>query len=126
MSDPTDTKQDAPPSSELCDQISRSLGSVWRDHNGGRSSVTTEVRGDVIRCVIAVKAEQPDPEAEEDIAEDNGVVRTTDSIRYRVDVMAAIGKSTRRKVIAYIPKVDKKTEVKTETFIVDRSLGKQG
>lgn len=88
--------------------------------------MTTEVRGDVIRCVIAVKAEQPDPEAEEDIAEDNGVVRTTDSIRYRVDVMAAIGKSTRRKVIAYIPKVDKKTEVKTETFIVDRSLGKQG
>ena len=80
----------------------------------------------MIRCVITATAEEPDADAEDEVAADNGVVRTIDSIRYRVDVMAAIGKSTRRKVVAYIPKRDKKTDVRTETFIVDRSLGRQG
>ena len=117
---------DAGKPSELCDQISRSVGSVWKEYGGGRSSIATKVRGDRISCVLTLSAEQPDPpeidpDAEPDV--DDGVDRSTDSRRYRMNVMAAIRKSTHRKVLAYIPKRDADAGTATETFIVDRSLG---
>ena len=127
MSDPAGTQssdQEAAPRSELCDEISRSIGTIWRENGGGRPSITTKVRGDRVRCVVTVNAEEPDADADD--TEDDGIERSTDSVRYRNNVMRAIGKSTRRRVLAYIPKLDKETNVRTEIFIVDRSLGRQG
>ncbi len=121
----------AAPPSELCDSISRSVGSVWREYGGGRSSVATVVRGDRICCVLTLSGEPDEPveadadaEAEPDI--DDGVDRSIDSVRYRTNVMAAVRKSTDRRVLSYISKRDKTAGTTTAIFRVDRSLGSQG
>ena len=118
----------APPS-ELCDQISRSVGSVWREYGGGRSSVATVVRGDRICCVLTLSGEPDEPAEADADAEpevDDGVDRSIDSVRYRTNVMAAVRKSTDRRVLSYISKRDKTAGTTTAIFRVDRSLGTQG
>ena len=98
MSDP---QMDQPESRQT--RLSRSLGTVWANHTGGKSSaVDTALKDNVVRCTIA--------DAEEKL----------DSPAYRDEAMAAIASIMGLKVQGFIAKHDSKTGVATETFILER------
>ena len=85
-------------------QLSRSLGTVWANHTGGKpGAITTSMSGDVIRC------EMEDADG-----------RSPDTAGYKNDAMAAISRVTGRKVKGFIPKHNKKTDVTTDTFILEQ------
>ena len=84
-------------------QLSRSLGTIWANHTGGKpGAVSTSVSGDVVRC---------------EMADADG--RSPDTAGYRNDAMHAVSRVTGRKVRGFIPKHDKKTDVTTDTFILE-------
>lgn len=101
------------------DEIARSLGSVWQRFSGQRpKSTTVEIDTDVIRCVI----EENPPEAR---SEDDGelspeVELSPDSRRFDSNARAAVARVTGRRVVAFIPKRNKKGLTATQTFILDR------
>jgi len=70
----------------------------------------------VVRCVIEEGAAQP--EAEED-GEMSGDPRLSPA-GFQHQATAAIARATGRRVVAFIPNRDKKTETSTQTFILDR------
>ena len=124
MSDPTSTTAEAdgtapsPASAaqaELRGEIERSLKSVRSRHCGGRSSsFSTEIRGDVIECHIT------DGPTAEDAVDPIDAATATDTGTYKREAMIAIEKLTHRRVVSFIGKRDKKTDVATEKFILDR------
>ena len=82
------------------DEIARSLGAVWHRFSGHRpKTMNVEVTRDAVRCVIE---EGPS----EDSADDEPV--------------AGPGLGSRRFDVAFIPKRDGKTQVVTQTYILDR------
>jgi len=114
----------APPS--LADQITRSLSSVWSRHASQRpSEVTTEISDSVVKCTFkgAVASFNEGPAVEEDAggngdAEDS---RVSNPSAYRYEAIAAVSRATERRVVGFIPKHDKKTDVAIEKFILDRA-----
>jgi hypothetical protein len=121
MTDPQEQKaggEDAAvdPASE---EIARSLGSVWQRFSGARpKSTSVEIERDVVRCVI--EEGTPEPDGDEDGAADDGPALSPDSPGFNHNATAAIARVTGRRVIAFIPKRDKKTHISTQTFILDR------
>lgn len=122
MSDPQHQEPDAaatesgPTTSE---QIERSLGSVWQRCSGQRpKSMTVELDGDRVRCVV----EEAPPVAATD--DDGDQLPDPDfspeSNRYRNDATAAVARVMRRRVVAYIPKRDAKTDLASQVFILHR------
>ncbi len=104
---------------ELCDEIGRSLNSVRQRHSGGRkSTISTQIRGDVIECAITEAAAEPAADGEADT--ETVIFDSLDSAAYHADARIAIAKLTHRRVVSYIPKRDKATGVLTEKFILDR------
>jgi hypothetical protein len=98
MSDP---EGDPPESTQT--RLSRSMGTVWQNHTGERpGTVSAQIDGDVVRCAIA-KADGQSP----------------DSSRYRNEAIAAVGRIMGRRVKAFIPKHDDKTDTTTDTFILE-------
>jgi hypothetical protein len=98
MSDPQGT-----PGESVQTQLSRSMGSVWEQHTGGRpGGVNAMVNGDVVSCAIE-KAEGQSP----------------DSVGYKNDATAMVARIMGRKVKAFIPKHDKTTDVTTDKFILE-------
>ena len=94
--------QDQPESRQS--RLSRSLGSLWANHTGGKSSaVKTTLEDHRVRCTV-------------DDAE--GV--SLDTRKYRDEAMAAIYSITGRRVYGFIAKHDQKTDVSTGTFILER------
>ncbi len=120
---PTD-EASAPPS--VADQITRSLGSVWSRHASERpSEITTEISDSVVKCTIkdAVASFNAGPAVEED-ANGNGVAeepRVSNQRAYRQEAIAAVARLTERRVVGFIPKHDKKTDVAIEKFILERA-----
>jgi hypothetical protein len=101
------------------EEIARSLGSVWQRFSGHRpKSTNVEIEKDVVRCVI----EENSPEAllEEDEESTVEADASPDSRRFDYNATAAVTRVTGRKVIAFIPKRDKKNLTSTQTFILDR------
>jgi hypothetical protein len=102
------------------EEIARSLGSVWQRFSGQRpKSTTVEIDKDVIRCVIEEKAPE-EAWADEDGESPPEAHLSVDSRRYDYDATAAIARVTGRRVIAFIPKRNKRTQTSTQTFILDR------
>jgi hypothetical protein len=100
-------------------EIARSLGSVWQRFSGQRPrSTNVEVDKDVIRCVI--EEGPPEERVAEDPESSADANLSLDSRRFNYDATAAITRVTGRRVIAFIPKRDKKTQTSTQTFILDR------
>jgi hypothetical protein len=99
------------------DEIARSLGSVWQRFSGQRpKSTNVEIDQDVVRCVIEErKAEQESDEDDEATEE----LRLS-SAGLKHNATAAVTRITGRQVVAFIPKRDAKTEVSTQTFLLDR------
>lgn len=98
MSDP---EGDSPESVQT--RLSRSMGNVWQNHTGERpGAVSSKVDGDVVKCAIE-KADGQSPQ----------------TAGYRNEAIHAVAKIMGRKVNAFIPKHDKKTDVTTDTFILE-------
>ncbi len=118
----------APPS--VADQITRSLGSVWSRHASERpSEITTEITDSVVVCTFkdAVASFNAGPVVEAD-GNGNGAKpeesRVSNPSAYRHEAIAAVSRLTERRVVGFIPKHDKKTDVATEKFILERKLKK--
>jgi hypothetical protein len=119
MADPQEhaSREDAPERDPTSDQIARSLGSVWQRFAGHRpKSTTVEIETNVVRCVI--EEGTPDP-----AADGHGTTgepgASPDSPSFGYNATAAITRATGRRVIAFIPKRDKKTHTSRQTFILD-------
>jgi len=97
------------------DEIARSLGAVWHRFSGHRpKTMNVEVTRDAVRCVIE---EGPS----EDSADDEPVAGPgLGSRRFDYDATAAVARVTGKRVVAFIPKRDGKTQVVTQTYILDR------
>jgi hypothetical protein len=103
------------------DEIARSLGSVWQRFSGQRpKSTTVEIDRDVIRCVI----EEKPPEERDDEDGETPTDAHMSPRRFDYNATAAITRVTGRRVVAFIPKRDKKTQTSTQTFILDRPRAK--
>jgi hypothetical protein len=117
MSDP---QEHAPSGDATSDEIARSLGSVWQRFSGARpKSTSVEIERNVVRCVI----EEGTPEAasEEDAeAGDREPGLSPDSASFSYNATAAITRATGRRVVAFIPKRNKKEQTSTQTFILDQ------
>jgi hypothetical protein len=114
MSDPQEhtAAGDESTGNETSDQIARSMGSVWQRFSGARpKSTSVEIERNVVRCVI----EEADEDAE---AVEPGL--SPDSPSFSYNATAVITRVTGRKVVAFIPKRDKKAQTSTQTFILDQ------
>lgn len=119
MSDSVETEGSGDVRTELADELGRSLGAIWLRHAGARpSSVSVEMSGNVVRCVMegAVSAIDSEP-----VAGDDGgpVVRSPDSAGYRNEATAAVRRITHRRVRGFVPKRDGKSDVATDTYILE-------
>ena len=84
-------------------QLSRSLGTLWEQHAGGRpKSVTAEIAGNRVRCEIDTETDAPS------------------SPGYRNDEIAAVTRVTGRRVTGFIPGRERKTDRSTETFLLEQ------
>jgi hypothetical protein len=100
---------------ESSNQIARSLGSIWGAFSGQRpKSTTVEIGRDVVTCVIEEGTEDARPDDDESSAS------PLSPIRFEYKATAAVTKVTGRRVVAFIPKRDKTTDVSTQTFVLDR------
>ena len=101
------------------DEIARSLGSVWQRFSGQRpKSTSVEIEKNVVRCVIEEGSSEP---AAEEGAEASGDPDLSpDSPSFNYNATAAITRATGRRVVAFIPKRDKKSHTSTQTFILDQ------
>ena len=105
----------------LQSEITKSFGSVWRRYSDEQpSDAQTEVDGNVVRCVLtdavggfnkgmtpAATEEDPSPE------------RPLTEASYRRDAIAAVARTTRRRVLAFVSDHDAKTGVAREVFILE-------
>jgi hypothetical protein len=124
MGDPEGDVPEKQPKPELSDELRRSLGSIWQRHAGGRpSAATIEISGNVVTFVMvdAVSA-APEP-AEDGSAPDEAL--SPDSGDYKLDVIAAVTRITGRRVRGFIPKRNAKTDVATDTYILEPTRARQ-
>jgi hypothetical protein len=105
----------------MSDELSRSLSSIWQRKAGARpSSARVEFAGDVIKFVMEEPiATDPEPADGEDGEDGAAEARTLDSLGYRNEAVRAVGKITGRRVRGFITKHDEKTDVSTDTFILE-------
>ena len=124
MGDPEGDVPETERKPELSDQLSRSLGSIWRRHAGGRpSAATIEISGNVVKFVMVDAVSAPAEPAEDGSALDEAL--SPDSGDYRFDVIAAVTRITGRRVRGFIPKRDAKTDVATDTYILEPTRARQ-
>jgi hypothetical protein len=99
-------------------EIARSLSSIWLRFSGQRpASMTVEMEPNVVRCVIEEGTGDP-PTDDDAAAREPGLTPESPSFSYHAT--AAITRATGRRVVAFIPKRDKKTLTSTQTFILDQ------
>ena len=101
------------------DQIARSLGSVWQRFSGQRpKSTSVEIEKNVVRCTIEEGTAESATDEDAEVTAEPGL--STDSPSFNYNATAAISRATGRRVVAFIPKRDKKTQISTQTFILDQ------
>src|SRR3954465_15501482 len=101
------------------DEIARSLGSVWQRFSGQRpKSTSVEIEKNVVRCVIQEGTGKP--ATDEGVEASGDPDLSPDSPSFNYNATAAITRATGRRVVAFIPKRDKKTHTSTQTFILDQ------
>jgi len=108
----SDQQETAPGGETTSDEIARSLGTVWQRFAGQRpKSTSVAIEKNRITCVI--EEGTPDPASGEDAS-------TPDSASFGYNATAVITRATGRRVVAFIPKSDKKAQTSTQTFILDQ------
>jgi uncharacterized protein YbcI len=110
----------------LSAELSKSLGSLWTRYAGKRPiHVRTEVRGNVVTCQLI--------DAVGDFNKTMIAPQTGDTVRgfgkptlaeYKRDAVAVVVGLTRQRVMSFISSHDRDTDVATEVFTLEPSLGK--
>lgn len=129
MPDPSATDvAPASPKDELAAQLTSSLSSIWRNHSGGKpSSATTELSTNSVKFVLedavsGIGAVDPDPDADADPdpgAGADATPRSPNTHGYKNDAIAAVRRITGRRVVGFVPKRNKKTDVATDTYLLE-------
>ncbi|MGH2985536.1 MAG: hypothetical protein ACRDLO_02470 [Solirubrobacterales bacterium] len=116
MSDPQSEAPETQRRPEVSDELTRSLSSIWERHAGERpSDVSIEISGDVVKFVIRdAGSGGPDGDGS---APAEGL--SPDSPGYQHEVITAVARITRRRVRGFIPKRDTKTDVASDTYILE-------
>jgi hypothetical protein len=113
MSDPSTLE-----TGDLSSQLNRSLAAIWQSNAGAKPSATTaEVSAERIRFVLT---DAMSGAADEPVAEGQEP-RSTDSVHYRTEAIAAVTRITGRRVLGFIPVRDAKTDVASDTYILERA-----
>lgn len=121
MSDPTEatTATNGADAVQLSGEISRSLGTIWQHHSGARAGQTTvAINGDIVSCVRTEASGSDNEGTDEALA----AGRSTGSVGYKHDAIAAVKRITHRRVMGFIVKADKKSDTVTESYVLDRPL----
>jgi hypothetical protein len=120
MSDAVETKGlSGHPRAEVSEELSRSLSAIWQRHAGARpSAVAVEMNGNVVKFVMEGAISSIDTEPTED-EDGEPVVHSPNSTRYKNEATAAVARITRRRVRGFVPKRDKKSDVATDTYILE-------
>ena len=124
MGDPMGDVPETQRKPELSDELSRSLGSIWQRHAGGRpSAATIEISGNVVKFVMVDAVSAVAEPAEDGSAPDEAL--SPDSGDYKLEAIAAVARITGRRVRGFIPKRDSKTDVATDTYILEPTRVRQ-
>lgn len=101
----------------VSDEITRSLGAVWHRYSGRRPrAMSVEVDASVVRCVIEENPIEDAVDGDVALAPGPGV----GSPRFGYDATAVVARATHQRVIAFMSKRDGKTQIVTQTHILDR------
>jgi hypothetical protein len=110
---------DQSPTDAACDEIAKSLGSVWAKYSGARpKSNSVEIEPHVVRW--AIEEGVPDESEDGEDAAPADPELSVDSTSFQHTASATVARAMKRRVAAFIPKHDKKTDVFTHTFILAR------
>jgi hypothetical protein len=116
-----DQKEIRPPVG-LPAEITRSLGLLWTRYAGAPpSDVRTELRGNVVTCVLvnAVHCFERNTAAPCDEGHLDGTALTLD--RYKTEAVGSIVRLTRQRVASFRSSHDRDTDVATEIFELEPS-----
>ncbi len=106
--------------------LSESLASVWTRYAGKRpTSTQTEIRGNVVTCVLAdavgdFNRSMVAPQAHDTV---RGVGTLTPA-SYKREATAAVVRLTRQRVASFVSSHDRDTDVATEVFTLEPSLSR--
>ena len=118
MSDPSTGVTDGR-STEVTDQLTRSLNTIWQRHAGCKpSAVSMEIKGDALTFVMQDAVSGIGTEVAEDDDAD-AADRSPNSPEYQIEAIASVRRITRRNVRGFIPKRNKKTDVASDTYILE-------
>lgn len=116
--DPTASHEPGLPS-----EVSRSLTSVWNQYAGERpASAATQIRGNRVECVLSDSVRTLDERFAAAGAEDHPTTqsgRPQTRTAFRNDAIAAVGRATGRRVVAFVSDHDAERNVATEVFLLD-------
>jgi hypothetical protein len=107
-------------------ELTESIVSVWTQYIGSPpSSARTEIRGNVVTCVLAgavgdYNRNVIDP-PNEDAVRGGGEFTPA---AYKRDAIAAVVRLTHQSVAAFLSSHDRETDVARETFILEASLNR--
>ena len=107
-------------------ELTRALVSLWTRYAGKRpTNARTDVRGNVVTCVLADGVGNYDkrtiaPQTRDSVG---GVGKLTPAA-YRREAVAAVASLTRQRVASFVSSHDRNTHVATEVFTLEPSLGR--
>jgi uncharacterized protein YbcI len=110
----------------LSTEVTRSLTSLWTRYAGkAPTNGRTEIRGNVVTCVLAdavgdFNKSMIAPQTYDTVS---GTGRLT-AAAYKRDATAAVTRVTRQRVVSFISSHDRDTNVATEVFTLEPSLGR--
>lgn len=110
----------------LSAELTRCIASVWTRYAGKRPSDTrTEIRGNVVTCVLAdavgdFNQKMIAPQAGDAVG---GAGKLTPAA-YKREAVAAVARVTHQRVAAFVSSHDADTDVATEVFTLEPSLSR--
>jgi uncharacterized protein YbcI len=110
----------------LSAQLTKSLESLWTDYAGKPpTDARTEIHGNVVTCVLAdgvgdFNRSMIAPQTRDTV---RGVGKLTRAA-YKREAVAAVVRLTRQRVASFVSSHDRDTDVATEVFTLEPSLGR--
>ena len=110
----------------LSAELTKSLASLWTRYAGKPpTGARTEIRGNVVTCVLAdavgdFNRSMIAPQARDTV---RGVGKLTPAA-YKREAVAAVVRLTRQRVASFVSSHDRDTDVATEVFTLEPSFGR--
>ena len=106
-------------------EITRSLASLWTRYAGDPpSDVRTELRGDVVTCVLVDAVDAFDKRLAASVREGQGDGSRA-LARYKAEAVKTVGRLTRQRVSSFVSSHDRETDVATEIFTLEPPVRRQ-